>query len=148
MIQAVLTWLFCVLLSAAVVIFVVRKAGKDVVWAGKHLFELIAVTFALSLLTAYAGTKHHVPVEPDTPTVRGINLDKPVAGPNDVKLEWSRVDGSNSVGKSYMIQRRQKNTFLWANVEEVRERNSATVEGFTLDKDYEYRIMELDNEEE
>lgn len=77
MINALISWLFCVLGAVGVVAWGVRIAGRDLAWVGRHLFGLILLCGALAYLTAWAGTKPGPgpgpgPEPPEPPTPSGV----------------------------------------------------------------------------
>ena len=134
-----LHWLFCVLLSTGLVALFIWLHDRDIAWVGRHIPTLCLAVFGLSLYTLYAGSKP--PPIPDTPTVKGITLAKPVATPNDVTLTWTRDDGSNHVGHAYTVQKRERSGG-WSNVKEVSDEGEATVNGFIINRNTDWRVIE------
>lgn len=132
--MVVLQWFFCVLLSVGLVAIVLRKAHKDVYWVGKHIPVLITVTFALSVLTLYAGTKHE---QVDV----GLVLRIENTSPNSVDLSWTRKDGSNSVDRTYYVERRQDGQ--WVIEKTVTGETHCSVQGFYINRDTEWRVKEV-----
>lgn len=133
--MVVFQWLFCVLLSVGMVAFGLRKAHKDLFWVGKHIPALTLLTFCLSVITLYAGTKYpqeHVDV--------GLDLRITSTSPNSVDLAWTRRDGSNSVGRIYYVERRFGNN--WIVERTITGETACSVSGFYIDRDTEWRIRE------
>ena len=136
-------WLFCVLLSVGVVALAVWLRGYDTAWVGRHLGALCLVAFALSVTALWGGSKP--PPTPPVPTVKGLTLAKPITSPNDTTLRWWRDDGSNSVGKTYQVQKAEgSGTFSTVAIVPGANSptNSATVNGFHIDRAIRWRIME------
>lgn len=144
MIQAAVTWLTCVLGAVGLVALGVRMAGKDARWVGRHLPGLIVLSGVLAYCIAWGGTKPPTPPPTPPPTKRGLTLSKPFTDPNFTRLEWSRDDGSNSVGKTYKVQYRRGSK--WIDATSVTGETNATVGGFYIRDDVDWRIMEEGDE--
>ena len=68
----------------------------------------------------------------------GLRLNPPVESPSGVSFVWT----GGSAGQTYRIMRRIPNTMEWQPVAiSLPPSGMTTVPGFTIDRDYEYRLQ-------
>ncbi len=145
MLKAASIWFLCVLLSTFVVLWGLKLAGKDIRWIGRHLFLFIIMIFSVALATEFAGTKPPPgPDIPDVPTVKGITLGRVSTDPNKADLQWTRDDGLSSSNKAYAVRARRKGTSKWSTMQIIDADTKATIPGFWIRDDYEWRVDELE----
>lgn len=99
--------------------------------AKRHPVDAVVVSVLASWLVAFGGTKGGV--------IRGITLDRVCESPDGVELSWTADDARITPGTVYLIQRRQSVFDEWETLARTTETN-AVLDGFTLDRDYTYRI--------
>lgn len=135
-------WFAAVLCAFTAVFVGCRMLGKSHEWIGKHLWFLCLVTFGVAYAEEAA---QKPPTPPPPPTVRGITLAKPETSTAGVKLRWTRDDGSNSVGRTYAVE--QGHAGEWRTEATVEGETEATVPGFLIDKDRQWRVREIIGDE-
>ena len=145
MLKAAFIWFLCVLLSTLVVLWGLKLMGKDMKWIGRHLVLFIVMIFSVAFATEYAGTKPPPgPDIPDVPTVKGITLDKVITDTASANLKWTRDDGLSSSNRVYAIRHRRKGSSRWTTAWIIDAETRATIPGFWIRDDYEWRVDELE----